>query len=420
MLESSMVFECELCKAQSEPTRFDGVLLTIVCSRCAGNHPNNEGKSLVCASRAVTEFGTTKSDLDHLHSKSVRNPHYRSAAPMKMFSRAEVKVKADQREHLMRLKLSKLEESKRLRIDRLRLCHKITSENVSESLKETVFGDYLEKFRPKTTLERVKKMHSLVDLAESICQSDPAAALRFCENRDIDPHKTSPQEVANTFYYNADLLSRVVENEFVNISRFLSKSDITGVSTLGTLGRIPKLLLDYESKSMDRLEHALRSRGIDDPKKILALKCLRDRVSTYKRYGSDADETADKIKHFLEGKLDSKSRKNQLSLAMSEMDMEIRSDSVYCRQYIDGHIDVDLDEIVGIQALTRHLFDNGGYQAYSDLSDDINDEFRKLFFYEGKKMRESVELAKKRVRIVKKYNCKSNYRSYRGRHYDDY
>lgn len=73
-------------------------------------------------------------------------------------------------------------------------------------------------------------------------------------------------------------------------------------------------------------------------------------------------------------KNDRKHRHQVLHGAMDKKGLEIRDDSVYCHDYIHGVVDVDLDEIVGIQYITGELFDSGGSQTcfvVEVLLDDI-------------------------------------------------
>lgn len=59
--------------------------------------PVKDNTVRICASRAKSEYKLTEGDLAELSYTSVKNPHYRSAAPMRLYVESEVKVVAEEK-----------------------------------------------------------------------------------------------------------------------------------------------------------------------------------------------------------------------------------------------------------------------------------------------------------------------------------
>ena len=79
--------------------------------------------------------------------------------------------------------------------------------------------------------------------------------------------------------------------------------------------------------------------------------------------------------------------------AMEKKGLEIRDDSVYCHDFIYGLVDVDLDEIVGIQYITRELFDTGGSRLWSEYHHACESAFRQALLENGNDMNQSIAIA---------------------------
>lgn len=72
---------------------FEGIPLTLVCTACASVAVTDEGHAIECLSKAKDLFPSIPPKrVKLLNSSPRRNPHYRNAAPMRMYSFAELQI----------------------------------------------------------------------------------------------------------------------------------------------------------------------------------------------------------------------------------------------------------------------------------------------------------------------------------------
>lgn len=141
---------------------------------------------------------------------------------------------------------------------------------------------------------------------------------------------------------------------------------------------------------------SLRGLGFDSTEIERMIGCSPTRVRRCFKYAHDPETVATKISEFWTTREDRKHRRQILEAAMNKKGLEIRDDSVFCHDFICGLVDVDLDEIVGIQYITRELFDTGGSRFWSEYHHDCESTFRQALLENGNTVDKSIKIALRR------------------------
>ncbi|CAM9883867.1 unnamed protein product, partial [Phaeothamnion confervicola] len=100
--------------------------------------------------------------------------------------------------------------------------------------------------------------------------------------------------------------------------------------------------------------------------------CQR-RVQRYTAYPEHPmltlERTVDAFVLFVHTRTDRLTRHRLLKNHMDEYKLKIRDDSCFCSEFINGQIDVDVDEVATTMAITAQLF-SYGHKAWSMLVDE--------------------------------------------------
>jgi len=144
--------ECATCNRQATNLGiFEGIRLTLVCTVCAAASVSDAGEPIVCFSSTRTLFpGIPPKRVKALESTPRRNPHYKNAAPMRMYSVAELRVVQEILDQESRIKTAHIEQKRQLRLERMVTVHKISpAAPIHRSLFCPIFGDYLRAPEPQ-------------------------------------------------------------------------------------------------------------------------------------------------------------------------------------------------------------------------------------------------------------------------------
>ncbi|CAM9194187.1 unnamed protein product [Ectocarpus sp. 8 AP-2014] len=382
------------CCSSCEPGNlgiFEGIRLTLVCTSCASTALSDEGDPIVCFSKARDLFPTIPPKrVKDLNSTPRRNPHYRNAAPMRMYSVAELRVLQGAVDQEMKVKAAQVKQKRQVRLERLTRVHGISpAAPLHRALFSHIFGDYLWAAHPKQKLKQVKYRFSAHDISVRLCPPDPVAAMNYCENRGITAFVYD--QLRRDFEYSLFVSARAFRLEGVAISRFLCPSELAELKN-GPLSQIPASVERLKKNAPRMLRMALQGSNAE-VERMMKYPAMRTRVRRCIEYAHDPETVAAKMAEFWRTKDDRTHRRRMLQDAMDLRGLDIRPDSVYCHDYICGLIDVDLEELVGIQYITRELFDTGGPRFWSEYHHACESAYRQALLENGNTMDQSIKMA---------------------------
>lgn len=384
---------CETCSNKSLGI-FKGIALSLVCTSCASAAVSDEGHPIVCFSSARTLFPTIPPKrVKALGSTPRRNPHYKNASPMRMYSLAELQVveRAVERELVAKAEL--VESKRQTRLARMVRVHNISpAAQIHRALFEHIFGDYMRATNPKRTLKQLKYRFWAHDISLDLCAADPVCAMNFLENRGIADFVS--EDLRKDFEYSLFLTARVFRLEGLSIARYICPTQLAQLQD-GPLSEIPVSVDRLKKNAPRMLRMSLRGLGFakDEIDRMMNWSAMKTRVRRCFKYAHDPETVAKSMVEFWMTKNDRKHRRQILQSAMSKKGLYIRDDSVYCHDYIHGLIDVDLTEIVGIQYITRELFDSGGSRCWSEYHNSCESAFRQALLENGNTMDQSIKIA---------------------------
>ncbi|CAM9719629.1 unnamed protein product [Ectocarpus sp. 13 AM-2016] len=384
---------CTSCNQTNNLGIFEGIRLTLVCTSCASTALSDEGDPIVCFSKARDLFPTIPPKrVKQLMSTPRRNPHYRNAAPMRMYSVAELRVLQGAVDQECEAKAAQVEQKRQVRLERLTRVHGISpAAPLHRALFSHIFGDYLWAAHPKQKLKQVKYRFSAHDISVRLCSPDPVAAMNYCENRGITAFVYD--QLRRDFEYSLFVSTRAFRLEGVAISRYLCPSELAELKN-GPLSQIPASVERLKKNAPRMLRMALQGYiSSTEVERMMKYPAMRTRVRRCIEYAHDPETVAAKMAEFWRTKDDRTHRRRMLQDAMDLRGLDIRPDSVYCHDYICGLIDVDLEELVGIQYITRELFDTGDPRFWSEYHHACESAYRKALLENGNTMDQSIKMA---------------------------
>ena len=374
---------------------FEGIRLTLVCAMCAASGKNSDGEPIVCYSSARTLFPSIPPKrVKDLGSTPRRNPHYRNASPMRMYSVAELKVLHNRIEQETQVRKADVEEKRNIRLARMVSVHHISpAAPLHRALFPHIFEDYLCASFPKQTLKRLKYRFGMHDTAVRLCALDPVAAMHWLERKRVTTSRFS-QDLLHEFEYSLFVTSRAFRLEGLAISRYICPAQLAGMKT-GPLSAIPESVERFRKNAPYMLRMSLRNLGFDGAEmdRMMQSPAMKTRIGRCIKYAHDPETVAKKMAEFWRTKSNREHRRRILEKAMCDKGLNIRADSVYCHDFICGLIDVDLEEIVGIQYITRELFDFGGSYFWKDCHHACEDAYRRALVENGNAMDQAIEIA---------------------------
>eukprot|EP00210_Caulerpa_lentillifera_P009593 g9150.t1 len=305
---------------------------------------------------------------------------------MKLYLIAEVKylgeIATQQKEQEVNLKRQRDETSRVMKRKRLEERYKVKVSDIRPILRPFVLGDYLQSVRSKTLLRQVKRRYSEKDRATELmdtCKAHPLAALAFCEE--------NPDGSVDKYMKLRENMRTAFTAEGSRIMSMLRPIDRQKLKASTVLNDVLDQYQNRDAKGIlfKKLEEKVGSAIARD---IMRHSACEQRINR----GGDETEVANKLIEFWESKDNKALRQANLEDALQAQGLHLREDSRFCKEYINGRIDVDLDEIVGIMMITSHLFDIS-YVAWSTYSDDCERKFRQCLIDEQLALDQAVSRA---------------------------
>lgn len=383
---------CNTCDHEGDLGIFEGITLTVVCTTCASAAVTDEGHSVVCFSKARDAFPSiSPKRLQRLGSTPRKNPYYKNGAPMRMYSLAELRVTQIEVTQELVTKADVQEKKRHTRLERLVRVHNISPASpIHRALFEHIFGDYVCAKNPKKRLKEIKSRLLAHDVSVRLCPADPVCAMNYLEERGITAFAS--EDLQKEFEYSLCLTARVLRLEGLSIARYIYPKQLAQLEG-GPLKEIPASINRLKKNSPRMLRMSLKALGFDSSEMERMISCSETRVRRCYKYAHDPEAVAKKISEFWLTRKDRAHRRRILQEAMEKKGLEIRDDSVYCHDFIFGLVDVDLDEIVGIQYITRELFDTGGSRFWSEYHHACESAFRQALLENGNDMNQSIAIA---------------------------
>ncbi|CAN0214438.1 unnamed protein product [Pylaiella littoralis] len=385
---------CGVCN-RSALGVYEGIRLTLVCPACCSQGVDEEGETLLCYSRARASFpGIPPKRMKQLGFTPRRNSHYRNAAPMRLYAVAELEILAEKVDAGIAIRAEALVDQRRARLERMVRSNDISPASpIHHALFEHIFGDYLWHKKPTRKLKELKFRFGAQAISVQLCPADPVCAMNFLENRNIVVYDDD-QRLRAEFEYSIFLSSRVFRLEGLLIARYICPAQLNAMKD-GPLAEIPRCI-DRLRKNVPRmLRMYLQGLGCGkaDVDEMLKSDAVKTRVRRCVEYAHDPEAVAEKMVDFWRTRNDQVHRRHVLRQAMAKKGLHIRLDSVYCHDFINGQIDVDLDEIVGIQYITRELFEEGGPRLWRRAHHACESAFRKSLYERGNGVETSIVVA---------------------------
>ncbi|CAM9882477.1 unnamed protein product [Pylaiella littoralis] len=297
---------------------YEGIRLTLACPPCCLERSSEEGSSIVCFLKNRALFPRTPPKrMKRLGSTPRRNPHYRSAAPMRLYAMAELEIIAGSADHDQSVRAQTLVDRRQARLERMVRVHKICPVSpIHRALFEHIFGDYLGHKKPRRKLNELKFRFRAQAITIQLCPADPVCAMNFLENRKIVDY--SDAQLLADFEYSLFLSSRVFRLEGLSISRYICPAQVIGMKN-GPLAEIPRCL-DRLRKNAPRMPRmCLQSLGFDKVgvDETMNNVAMKTRIKRCIKHAHDPETVATKMVDFWRTRNDQVHRHHVLKKAMN-------------------------------------------------------------------------------------------------------
>jgi hypothetical protein len=153
---------------------------------------------------------------------------------------------------------------------------------------------------------------------------------------------------------------------------------------------IKKIIEEIESLQETQLKSCLKNHAY-----LFHRKEFAQRIFRYRFYYMCPEQTAKKMIEYHGMTQDE--RKKKLEAELKKYALLIRTDSQYCLNYIQGDIDVDIEEIGAIMFMTSIQFRRGGPAVYNHYSDNVEQAFVISLYNDRNTIPYSIKYALKEI-----------------------
>lgn len=396
----------------------------------------------ITKSRAKGEYGLSDGDLATLSYRTAPNPHYRSAAPMCLYKLCEVK-RISRRKRAKKKKLASSKKTKSLEKRKSQLKKKkIDVRSIkSAALCEHIFGDFLcdiEKPDTKITVlvKRYNAYHVLKKMPKIFHKRFDL--IRVFQGFKLKKRKKSAREqilekLESARRRTALLGDILVKDRGIDLKlcQFLREEDLNtfkkatvncsrvhnGISSVIEIktreARLLKKKIDavvvkansmnIDSTSLYRAKSRMKQ---DWEHPLLGVKATNDRLDEIKRTTPST-------------------RQNELRSALGNAGLSLRSDSSFCKSFINGTSLASMDEVVATMRVTNFLF-GYGHSYWSNYHSQCESSLSNFVMNEGMSWSDAYDATKKRyagrmyVPERRRYNRYDRYDRYDRYGYDGY
>eukprot|EP00940_MAST-03C_sp_MAST-3C-sp2_P001176 g1176.t1 len=346
----------------------------------------------VTKSTAKGEYKLTDSHLARLNCKLVKNPHYRSAAPMRLYLLREVKrISKNIRIERAKLARAKLHAAIEKRVNQLRKRDIDPFAITCGDLRDEIFGDFLDdaekvtskitdvtkKFRAHRMINIMPKMfHRRTDIRQlffgvKMRNRNPAAHVKCI----IDKARRRTALLGIVLTPGTPIVDTL--STFVQMND-LRSFECVAVNVSSLKDGVDKMILAKErawGTALERVEAVLnkaRTMGIDSSS-LRRAKRRMESAPGHALLGVEATEARlTEIERSTRPK-----RKALLVAALGEYGVRLRSDSGFCKSFIAGSSLASAQEVAATMRITSFLF-SYGHEVWSEFSDSCERDMSNL------------------------------------------
>ena len=386
---------CVLCGGKVEGS-VESVALTICCKNCCTKPKTTysrvyKGWFRISKTRATSVFHCTEADLAILKFISLPNPVSPRGPRMKLYLRVEAEYLGKQRHQMHLVEKAKRDcgaiIGKKIALD----SHfKMNITNMDRVLRHFLLGDFLKKASATTTTwndisARYKVIHPVTEILEACDGAHPLAAFEFCqEHPDAGPveFQDFKEKMKAVFRLEG---ARILYHLPVTERHLLSGTVLSDVyqefSCRDSRAIVRGHLLKWfsEQTADEILNHPAVSRRLENMEEELSV--------------------AQKLKQFWEEKDDKAKRTAKLKKALHAKGLALPTDCLFSDEYVNGQIDCDLLEVVGIVEVYG-ILKKKGIRVRCSRSTFVENKFRNCLHKMKMGYEASVEEATKEDHLV--------------------
>jgi len=382
--------DCVLCGKPVEDCTIHEIKLTICCKECCENESVRDGSKKCSTIRAMSEFGCRERDLERLHGVHVRDPYFRRISRVQFYLLAEVRhlgqVARSLKKQRAKLKDVRNEDEFLIERQKLEIEHNVIIHEIRPILCSFVLGDYLLSSKSKTLLHDVKQCYSVKDRACELmdsCKAHPLSAMTFC----IDHPNGTPE----TYLELKENMRKVFSIEGNRIMKKLSSADKDRLKR--TVLEDVLIWSQISPKRMILFKKLKEKVGVLTAGKIIHYQACKQRIER----GGEETQVAEKLLTFWKSRNNIEQRRLELNNALKAHSVKLlKTKTTLYYNYINGLIDVDLDEIVGALDIESRLKSicQSNWEKYFPF---CQAEFHRCFIANQLSLDESVDIAMKKT-----------------------
>lgn len=236
-------------------------------------------------------------------------------------------------------------------------------------------------------LRDVASLREIADRAEVIvrvCKAPPIQAFYYC----MDYSDSSPQNFLD-LKRRANLAFHL---EGMRIMHMLCEEDREKLKDTP----LADVLMEFRNRDARLMVLSALRRQVDEN---LALEILND-AACQGRLSIGGEETAlaAKLLEFWNERGQAEQRRGRLRSAFAEYEMQLRDSCVFCNAYIDGKVDADVEDVIGISVIASRL--RGRRKEVMRYLPACEEALRKHIHYKPEPLERAVHLAIHNVKTV--------------------
>jgi len=382
---------CVHCDKRVEG-KVESVALTLCCSECCKKSPSSyssvyKGRYRTSKTRAMTDYGCTHADLSVLDYESQPNPVDPKGRPMKLYLKAEAEYLGNKRREMQLEEKAKRELGAIIgKKSALEMRLGTNLGKMDRLIRHFLLGDYLSKgAETKTSQEDVEARYAalprVVEILKTCPGAHPEAAFTFC----LDHPTDGPAE----FQALKEKVRAVFRLEGARIFHKLPYPEHIQFYIMGTpLEDVYEEFLNRDSRAIVR-GHLLKWCSEQTADQIISYPACQSRLDRR----DDEEMTAKSLMEFWNEKDDRAKRMERLKAEFELRKVLWPPECQLCEMYVNGEIDCDPVEIVGIKEVHGLLNKEQGIHPFSNQGLIVRSRFVDCLYARKMGYGESVEQA---------------------------
>ncbi len=329
-------------KCDCNLTSFSDIKCTFICSNCA---------TQLCPKSQASSLGLKDKDLKRIFYKTVQNPHFKYAPPMRLYIKDEVEylhgIVQVERNKANELKNKNLELILKERETRLQATY-VPAELINEC-----FGDYLLKKSNRTSkshvVQHLKSMDKALHVIDNVGTNSPMDKVVIL-NLATKMESSSERDIIKYLRTKKKLFDKVIQVEGIRVYSFFEEDDHPDV-----FEAIPSLKNEIE-RFRSNIKIILKKKIIESKlgEPYYVLKVCEHIIQDNEF--SNIHDLFLKIQYFYNDYIKKQNRCQILKEELQDWDLDFRSDSQLCEAFVESKIDMDVEEVAAIMFITKKQF----------------------------------------------------------------